>query len=273
MCNLQVHPLRSLLLCIVPEKATRSNGRVNDRRPAPILNPTSTKPTTPATAARESLCIFFLRHLPPPVNNAPFEFVALEWCVHHLGGRQRACSGRRRPLPPAVAIFWRSGCARHNAFLWYREVQAGRHQSGSYSYFTYFTSTSWLVRKRPCSHLCLAVNKNLQVINLNKFGGVRASSSRRDPGSEPGVDPRRATVNALYSHVHEECEIEVVDYSASKVEFNQYDNQGFLQFIAQNHKPTWAKVRWINIAGISWDILASLALAYGMFSAFGSPYN
>ena len=103
---------------------------------------------------------------------------------------------------------------------------------------------------------------------MNKFGGSIASSTRRAPGSEPGVDPRRATVNALYSHVHELCEIEVVDYSASKVEFNQYDNQGFLQFINQNHKPAWAKVRWVNIAGISWDVLSSLALAYGMSSAF-----
>jgi len=102
-------------------------------------------------------------------------------------------------------------------------------------------------------------------MQMNKFGGTFASSTRRPPGSEPGVDPRRATVNALYSHVQELCEIEVVDYSANSVEFNQYDNHGFLQFIHQTQKPTWAKVRWINIAGISWDILSSLALAYGVF--------
>ena len=115
--------------------------------------------------------------------------------------------------------------------------------------------------------------ENLQVIQMNKFGGTFASTTRRSPGSEPGVDPRRATVNALYSHVHEVCEIEVVDYSASRVEFNQYENQGFLQFIAQTRKPTWAKVRWINIAGISWDVLSSLALAHGMSSAFDPPFD
>ena len=109
------------------------------------------------------------------------------------------------------------------------------------------------------------VDGNLQVIHMNKFGGSFASNIRRPPGSEPGVDPRRATVNALYSHVQELCEIEVVDYSASNVEFNQFDNRGFVQLMADGQKPTWAKVRWINIAGISWDVLSSLALAYGTF--------
>ena len=100
---------------------------------------------------------------------------------------------------------------------------------------------------------------------MNKFGGTFTKSTRRAAGSEPGVDPRRPTANALYSHVHELCEIEVVDYSASNVEFNQYDNKEFLKMITGGQKPAWAKVRWINIAGISWDVLSSLALAHGMF--------
>ena len=101
---------------------------------------------------------------------------------------------------------------------------------------------------------------------MNRFGGSDPRPTHRPPGSEPGVDPRRATTNAIYSHVHELCEIEVVDYSASHVEFNQYDNKGFVQLMSQSHKPAWAKVRWINIAGVSWDVLSNLALAYGMFS-------
>jgi hypothetical protein len=109
---------------------------------------------------------------------------------------------------------------------------------------------------------------NLQVIQMNKFGGAHTSSTRRPPGSEPGVDPRRATANALYSHVHELCEIEVADYSTSNAEFNQYDNKGFVQLMqsTKGQRPSWAKVRWINIGGISWDVLSSLALAYGMFT-------
>jgi hypothetical protein len=99
---------------------------------------------------------------------------------------------------------------------------------------------------------------------MNKFGEGRAHNTWRPAGSEPGVDPRRATINALYSNVHELCEIEVVDYSASNVEFNQYDNKAFMQLM-RRQRPSWAKVRWINIAGVSWDVLSSLALAYGMF--------
>jgi Mg2+ and Co2+ transporter CorA len=105
-------------------------------------------------------------------------------------------------------------------------------------------------------------------MQMNKFGGAFANSTRQPPGSEPGVDPKRATAHALYSRVHELCEIEVVDYSASTVEFNQYDNQGFIQLLqaTQGRRPSWAKVRWINIAGVSWDVLSSLALACGMFA-------
>jgi len=130
-----------------------------------------------------------------------------------------------------------------------------------------FLLTSWLpltVNNARITSISPDGDGNLQVIQMNKFGGNSAHSIRRAPGSEPGLDPRRATVNAIYSNVHELCEIEVVDYSASNVEFNQYDNKGFVQLM-RRQRPSWAKVRWINIAGVSWDVLSSLALAYGMF--------
>lgn len=45
-------------------------------------------------------------------------------------------------------------------------------------------------------------------------------------------------------------------------------NRGFIDMLQSDGASTrepWVKVRWINIGGISWDVLSALALKYGMF--------
>ena len=87
-------------------------------------------------------------------------------------------------------------------------------------------------------------------------------------GAEPGVDPRRVTAEATYSHMINPCRIEVVDYSAirnihssmSKDEFIDFMDTGSLE---PPQKPSWAKVRWINICGLSWDVIKAVSIAYG----------
>lgn len=67
-----------------------------------------------------------------------------------------------------------------------------------------------------------------------------------------------------YGHIKEPSEIEVIDYSTTNFQINQYDNKGFVQLMKETkgQRPAWAKVRWINIAGISWDVLSRLGVAY-----------
>ena len=72
----------------------------------------------------------------------------------------------------------------------------------------------------------------------------------RIPGAEPGIDPRRESAKRTYAHIHEECEIEVVDYSAEHVTFRQYDNSSFLEFLKTADRNPPMKVRWINV-GVS----------------------
>lgn len=72
----------------------------------------------------------------------------------------------------------------------------------------------------------------------------------RLPGAEPGVDPRRESAKKAYAHIHEECEIEVVDYSAEHVRFRQYNNSSFLEFLKTAERNPPMKVRWINV-GVS----------------------
>lgn len=83
------------------------------------------------------------------------------------------------------------------------------------------------------------------------------------PGSEPGVDPVRD--ESAYEHITAHCRIDVVDYGHDKVKFMEYDNKGFLAFLAAvgKGKDDWATVRWINVKGIDWGIIKALSLVYG----------
>jgi hypothetical protein len=69
--------------------------------------------------------------------------------------------------------------------------------------------------------------------------------------------------DAVWGHIREHCEIEVIDYSTTHYEIAQYDNNDFVKYMRETkgERPSWAKVRWINIAGISWDVSISPYLA------------
>jgi hypothetical protein len=87
-------------------------------------------------------------------------------------------------------------------------------------------------------------------------------------GAEPGVDPRRASADVLYSGVRQECVIEIVDYSAIRCSAGRMSNTDFISLMedpSSNEREPWVKVRWINIGGLSWDVIKALSMNYGMF--------
>jgi Mg2+ and Co2+ transporter CorA len=57
-----------------------------------------------------------------------------------------------------------------------------------------------------------------------------------------------------------------VDYSSNNVQITQYDNQGLIDFLQESRglSESWAKVRWINVGGISWDVLSALTIKYDL---------
>jgi hypothetical protein len=88
----------------------------------------------------------------------------------------------------------------------------------------------------------------------------------RQIGGEPGVDPRKPSSDIIYGQIHKECKIEVVDYSAVRCNYKSMENEEFVDMMdgEETWKPQpWAKCRWINIAGVSWDVIKALALRYG----------
>lgn len=92
-------------------------------------------------------------------------------------------------------------------------------------------------------------------------------------GDEPGVDPRRPSAEAYYGHIRNPCEIEIVDYSSVRFTSKRYTNEEFVKLLdVASSEPVprqpWVKVRWINIGGISWDVLSALAIKYSMLEFF-----
>jgi len=86
-------------------------------------------------------------------------------------------------------------------------------------------------------------------------------------GAEPGIDPRRASANAHYGHIRQQCVIEIVDYSVTKCSVGRMRNRELVEMLGSQQaskREPWARVRWINVGGISWDVLSTLALRYDM---------
>jgi len=84
-------------------------------------------------------------------------------------------------------------------------------------------------------------------------------------GAEPGVDPRKSAAFMQYGHIRAKCKIEVIDYSSVRSSFGKFENKGFLEYLGDpkaSKRDSWVKVRWINVAGISWDVISALALKH-----------
>ena len=86
-------------------------------------------------------------------------------------------------------------------------------------------------------------------------------------GAEPGIDPRRDSAELLYGHIHQECTVEIMDYSAVRSSVGRMTNEEFIELmqdpIASATEP-WVKVRWINIGGVSWDVMKAVSIKYGL---------
>lgn len=106
---------------------------------------------------------------------------------------------------------------------------------------------------------------------VRKVMAIRRTSyviSRGGVGAEPGIDPRRDSALLNYGHIHQKCIIEVADYSATRSSFGKMTNHEFIRLIndpSAGQREPWVKVRWINVGGISWDVISALALKYSAY--------
>ncbi|KAF2762839.1 hypothetical protein EJ05DRAFT_506513 [Pseudovirgaria hyperparasitica] len=78
-----------------------------------------------------------------------------------------------------------------------------------------------------------------------------------EPGAEPGVDPSRELPSDRYVHLRTDCEITVVDFSDEHIQEYQLDNTSLAEFLTHD-KEAWVSCRWINVNGLSWDVIKTL---------------
>ncbi|KAK4119684.1 hypothetical protein N657DRAFT_684310 [Parathielavia appendiculata] len=78
------------------------------------------------------------------------------------------------------------------------------------------------------------------------------------PGAEPGVDPSKPDGgHASIPTLRRPCEITVVDFSQDQLSIQKFDNETLAAFLSKP-QPVWAKCRWVNVNGLSWDVIKSL---------------
>ncbi|KAI5919276.1 hypothetical protein F4810DRAFT_511190 [Camillea tinctor] len=78
------------------------------------------------------------------------------------------------------------------------------------------------------------------------------------PGAEPGIDPSKPDGGQdTVPDLHAECQITVVDFSQDDLQVHEFDNTQLIDFI-KKPQPSWVKCRWINVNGLSWDVIQAL---------------
>jgi hypothetical protein len=79
------------------------------------------------------------------------------------------------------------------------------------------------------------------------------------PGLEPGLDPAASNDGSPGTLLNADCHITVVDYSEDRIETRHLDNGSLPKWIeSQGKRADWAKCRWINVDGLSWDVIQAL---------------
>ena len=94
------------------------------------------------------------------------------------------------------------------------------------------------------------------------------------PGQEPGIDtsdpaPPYSNGNSIGpdsghpNKLRQLCEITVVDYSSDNMKSYILDNGNLEEFL-QRPAEKWSMVRWINVNGLSWDVIRLLGNHKGL---------
>src|SRR5947209_8997974 len=104
--------------------------------------------------------------------------------------------------------------------------------------------------------------------------GAMGITSGWTPGQEPGLDTSNpaAPYNQGSSEgpapgdpdeLNQLCEITIVDYSSDDMKDYVFDNGNLEEFL-QKPSQEWSTVRWINVNGLSWDVIRVLGNHKGL---------
>ncbi len=86
-----------------------------------------------------------------------------------------------------------------------------------------------------------------------------------EPGQEPGLDPSKPNGGRdQQPSLHADCDITIVEFSEDNMVMRNLNNHSLPKWIRRQErkeregKDDWVKCRWINVNGLSWDVIQVL---------------
>ncbi|KAG8743374.1 hypothetical protein FRC10_012178 [Ceratobasidium sp. 414] len=105
------------------------------------------------------------------------------------------------------------------------------------------------------------VNK---VINRNRACAI-IQQFAQSASLEQGIDPTSASAERRFGSQLTKCAIEVTHYSGSRCRTASFTNPELVRWLGDNFPQRRSnEVRWINIGGVSWDVIKALAIRYNL---------
>ncbi|KAK6350096.1 hypothetical protein TWF696_006343 [Orbilia brochopaga] len=86
---------------------------------------------------------------------------------------------------------------------------------------------------------------------------MTASMSYQNPTKVIGAEPGISATQEVDLELYERCGITLVDYGREDMLTTELVNETLPEFLARP-RPKWATVRWINVNGLSWDVIKCL---------------
>ncbi|KAI9889032.1 MAG: hypothetical protein M1814_006035 [Vezdaea aestivalis] len=79
------------------------------------------------------------------------------------------------------------------------------------------------------------------------------------PGQEPGIDVGKDddSKDSRQPDLHEDCEINVVDFSSDRIDSHRLKNATIGPFL-EVAREDWVQCRWICVNGLSWDVIQAI---------------
>jgi hypothetical protein len=112
----------------------------------------------------------------------------------------------------------------------------------------------------------ILTRRTMRSATVQTFKTVDAMPTRPDwhAGQEPGLDPTQPNGGRGEQPIlHAQCEITVVDYSEEDMKMQYFNNQQLIDFL-ENPQEDWSKCRWINVNGLSWDVIQALGKKHNL---------
>jgi len=144
------------------------------------------------------------------------------------------------------------------------DLEAGRSESLDLSHHALQTRHTFQSQPEISNPNAAPILKRRQTRSstINTYRAINAYPPQPNwqPGQEPGLDPSKPNgVRAQVPVLRAACDVTVVDYSEDDMVMHHLDNTTLPGWLEKNCKrEEWAKCRWINVNGLSWDVIQAL---------------